>query len=217
MGQVMPAPAIKICGLSTPESLDAAIAARADWAGFVFFPASPRNVTLTQAAALGARAEARIGRVGLFVDADDAVIADALAAARLDVLQLHGHESPARAVELKARHGVPVWKALPVASADDVRAAEAYLGAVDLVLFDAKTPKGPLPGGMGLSFDWSLLSAWKAPLPWGLAGGLTPENVAEAVRQTGAPMVDCSSGVEGAPGVKDVDRIAAFAYAARNA
>jgi phosphoribosylanthranilate isomerase len=213
----MPVPAIKICGLSTPEALDAAIAARADYAGFVFFPASPRNVSLADAAALGARAEGRIARVGLFVDADDAAIAEAVAAARLDVLQLHGHEGPERAAALKARHGLPVWKALPVASADDVRAAGRYVGAVDLVLFDAKTPKGTLPGGMGLSFDWSLLSAWKAPLAWGLAGGLTPDNVAEAVRLTGTPMVDCSSGVESAPGVKDVDRIAAFAYAARNA
>ena len=149
-------------------------------------------------------------------DADDGTIADAIAAAGLDILQLHGHEPPERAAQVRAQFGLPVWKALPVASAADVASADAYAGATDLVLFDAKTPKGTLPGGMGLSFDWSLVAGWKGPIPWGLAGGLSPENVAEAVRLTGTPLVDTSSGVESAPGVKDVDRIAAFAYAARN-
>ena len=210
-------PAIKICGIASPAALDAVIAARADYAGLVFFPPSPRNVTLADAAALGARAAGRIGRVGLFVDADDALLADAVAAASLDAIQLHGKEPPERAAQLRARFGLPVWKALSIASADDVARAAAYVGAVDLVLFDAKTPKGTLPGGMGLSFDWSLLSAWKAPCAWGLAGGLTADNVAEAVRRTGAPLVDASSGVESAPGVKDADKVAAFCAAVRSA
>lgn len=211
----MTGPAIKICGIASPAALDAVIAARADHAGLVFFPPSPRNVTLADAAALGARAAGRIGRVGLFVDADDALLADAVSAASLDAIQLHGKETPQRAAELRARFGIPVWKALSIASADDVARAAAYVGAVDLVLFDAKTPKGTLPGGMGLSFDWSLLTAWKAPCAWGLAGGLSADNVAEAVRLTGAPLVDASSGVESAPGVKDAGKIAAFCAAVR--
>lgn len=208
--------AIKICGLTDAAALDAAIRARADYAGFNFFPPSPRHLTSADAAALSARAEGRIKRVGVFVDADDATIAEALAAARLDALQLHGDETPGRAAQLKAQFGLPVWKALAVTNADDVARAGSYAGAADLVLFDAKTPKGAmLPGGMGLSFDWSLVARWKGPLAWGLAGGLTPENVAEAVRLTGAPLVDTSSGVESAPGVKDGGRITAFAQAAR--
>lgn len=213
----MPTPLIKICGLKDPAALDAAIEARADYAGFVFFPRSPRNVSTAEAAALSARAEGRIQRVGLFVDADDATIAEAVTAARLDALQLHGQETPERASQLRARFELPVWKALSVASQDDVARAAAYAGAADLVLFDAKTPKGTLPGGMGLSFDWSLVANWKGASAWGLAGGLTPDNVAEAVSLTGAPLVDTSSGVESAPGVKDPDRIAAFCRAARSA
>jgi phosphoribosylanthranilate isomerase len=212
----MLAPEIKICGLSTPAALEAAIAARADYAGFVFFPPSPRNVRPAEAAALAARAEGRIARVGLFVDADDETIAAALAAARLDALQLHGSETPERAAQLKGRFGLPVWKALPVASAHDVARAASYAGAADRVLFDAKTPQGTLPGGMGLAFDWSLVAQWKGPIAWGLAGGLTPENVADAVRLTGAPLVDTSSGVESAPGVKDEDRIRAFCGSVRS-
>jgi phosphoribosylanthranilate isomerase len=211
----MPAPAIKICGVTTPDALDAAVAARADHVGFVFFPPSPRNLAPRDAAPLAARAADRIARVGLFVDADDAAIAEAVSAARLDALQLHGKETPARAAELRARFGLPVWKAVAVASAADVERAAAWVGAVDLVLFDAKTPKGTLPGGMGLAFDWSLLAGWKNRAPWGLAGGLNPANVAEAVSRTGAPLVDTSSGVESAPGIKDPALIAAFCRAAR--
>lgn len=207
--------AIKICGLTTPETLEATIQARADHVGFNFFPPSPRYLAPRDAAALAARAEGRISRVGLFVDADDAAIAEAVTAARLDAIQLHGQESPERAAQLKARFGLPVWKALSVASAEDVARAQAYVGAVDLVLFDAKTPKGALPGGMGLSFDWSLVANWKGPIAWGLAGGLTPDNVAEAIERTGAPLVDTSSGVETAPGIKDSGRIAAFCTAVR--
>jgi phosphoribosylanthranilate isomerase len=213
----MPTAAIKICGISTPESLEAAIRARAAHAGFVFFPRSPRNVTPAEAAVLSQRAQGRIGRVGLFVDADDAAIAEAVASARLDTLQLHGSETPERAAQLRTRFGIPVWKALSVATAEDAARASTYAGAVDLVLFDAKTPKGTLPGGMGLSFDWKLVANWKGPVAWGLAGGLNPENVAEAIRLTGTPLVDTSSGVESAPGIKDLNRIEAFARAVRSA
>ncbi|HCF1988286.1 phosphoribosylanthranilate isomerase [Pseudomonas aeruginosa] len=180
---------IKICGISTPEALDATIAARVDYAGLVFYPASPRAVTPNVAGALTARASGRIAMVGLFVDADDATIAEALAAARLDVLQLHGSETPERVAQFRARFGKPVWKALPIASASDLARAAAYAGAADLILFDAKTPKGALPGGMGLAFDWSLLAGYRSALPWGLAGGLNLANVAEAIQQTGAPLV----------------------------
>lgn len=213
----MPAPAIKICGITTPDALDAAIKARADYAGFVFFPPSPRNLSPRDAAALAERAQGRIKRVGLFVDAEDGLIGEAVTAARLEVLQLHGSESPERAARLRAQFGLPVWKAIPVASAEDILRASAYRDAADFILFDAKTPKGTLPGGMGLSFDWSLLAGNRGPLPWGLAGGLAPDNVAEAIRATGAGLVDTSSGVESAPGVKDIVRIAAFCTAARSA
>jgi phosphoribosylanthranilate isomerase len=209
--------AIKICGVTAPDALDAAIRAGADYVGFNFFPPSPRYLAPAQAPALAERAAGRIARVGVFVDADDAAIAEAAAAGRLDALQLHGAETPERAAQLRARFGLPVWKALPVACAADVARADAYAGAADLVLFDAKTPKGTLPGGMGLAFDWSLVARWHGPLAWGLAGGLTPDNAAEAVRLTGTPLVDTSSGVESAPGVKDSGRIAAFCAAARAA
>ena len=211
----MSAPAIKICGISTPETLDAAVAARADFVGFNFFAPSPRCVTLAQAAALGTRAAGRVTRVGVFVDASDAELGEAVASGALDALQLHGSETPARAAALKARFGLPVWKVLAVAARGDVRKAAAYAGAADFILFDARTPKGALPGGMGLAFDWDLLAEWNQALPWGLAGGLSSDNVAEAIRLTGAPLVDTSSGVESAPGVKNVDRIAAFCKAAR--
>ena len=211
----MPAPRIKICGITTPATLDAAIAGRADYVGLIFVPPSPRYLKPSAAAELAARAAGRIGKVGLFVDASDAAIAEAVAAARLDALQLHGSETPQRAAELRSRYALPVWKVISVASAADIARADAYAGAADLILFDAKTPKGSLPGGMGLVFDWSLLGAYRGALLWGLAGGLTTDNVAEAVALTGAPLVDTSSGVESAPGVKDVDKIAAFCKAAR--
>lgn len=213
----MPTAAIKICGISTAESLEAAILGRAAHIGLVFFAKSPRAVSPAEAAQLSERAAGRIGRIGLFVDADDALLGDAVGAARLDALQLHGSETPERAAQLRARFGIPVWKALSVASAADVAKAGAYAGAADLVLFDAKTPKGTLPGGMGLSFDWSLVANWKGTTAWGLAGGLDPVNVADAIRLTGAPLVDTSSGVESAPGAKDEGRIAAFCAAVRAA
>ena len=152
---------IKICGISTADALDACIAARADYCGFVFFPPSPRYLTPGQAAELAVRADGRIGKVGLFVDADDVAIGEAVAAARLDAIQLHGAESPDRVGQVKARFGLPVWKALPVACKADVTRAQAYCKVADLILFDAKTPKGALPGGMGLAFDWSLLSGYR--------------------------------------------------------
>ena len=210
-------PAIKICGISTPETLDAAIEARADFVGFVFFPPSPRHVDNWAVATLAGRAGGKVGRVGLFVDADDGFMADAIAAGRLDAVQLHGEETPERAAAAKARCGLPVWKAIAVAAPADVARAASYRDAADLILFDAKTPKGSaLPGGMGLSFDWSLLADWRGRPGWGLAGGLTPDNVGEAISATGTPLVDTSSGVESEPGVKDVDKIAAFCKAARN-
>lgn len=212
----MPAPRIKLCGLTDAAALDAAIAARADYAGFNFYPPSPRYLTPAKAMDLGARAAGRIGRVGVFVDAADAAIAEAVTAAQLNAIQLHGSESPQRAAELRAGFGLPVWRVIGVATADDIGKASAYVGAADFILFDAKTPKGTLPGGMGLAFDWNLLAGLKIALPWGLAGGLTSANVAEAARLTGAPLVDAASGIESAPGVKDPTRIAAFCAAARS-
>ena len=211
----MPIPALKICGLTTPETLDAAIAARAEWFGVMFVERSPRYAALDVAAELGQRAAGRIGRVGVFLDAGDAAIAEAVVAAKLDVLQLHGAETPQRCAALRARHGLPVWKVLSVSAGPDLDRAYDYVGAADLVLLDAKTPKGALPGGLGLTFDWNLLADWRAPLPWGLAGGLNPGNVAEAVRITGAPLIDASSGLETALGVKDPELIAKFCAAAR--
>lgn len=214
----MPAPLIKICGLTTPAAIDAAIAARADYIGLVSFPRSPRHLAPADAAALAARAAGRAKVVGLFVDPADSLIAELVAAAKLDVIQLHGEETPARAAAVRAMFGLPVWKALPVATTADVERAAAYTGAADLVLFDAKAPKDTaMPGGLGLVFDWTLLAAHKVPLAWGLAGGLSLANVAEAVRATKAPLVDVSSGVESAPGVKDEGLIAQFCKAARSA
>jgi phosphoribosylanthranilate isomerase len=214
----MPAPHIKICGLTTPAALEATIAARADYAGLVCFPPSPRHLALADAAAIAARAAGRIKLVGLFVDAAESLIAEMVAAASLDAIQLHGKEEPARVAAIRAAFGKPVWKAMAVSTAEDIARAEAFAGAADLILFDAKPPKGAaIPGGLGLVFDWTLLAGYKAPLPWGLAGGLSPANVGEAVHATKAPLVDVSSGVESAPGVKDPDLIAEFCTAARSA
>lgn len=212
----MALPQIKICGLTSVDAVQACIEARAEWCGLVFYPPSPRNLTPSDAALLAGPAAGRIGKVGLFVDADDLAIAEGVRAGALDAIQLHGHEPPERVAQVRQRFGLPVWKALPVTSAADVERASDYHGAADLILFDAKTPGGALPGGMGLSFDWSLVAHWKGPLPWGLAGGLNLANVAQAVRQTGARLVDASSGVETAPGMKDTGLIAAFCAAARS-
>lgn len=213
----MAQPGIKICGITTADALEAAITGRASHAGFNFYPPSPRYAPPATATELSRQAQGRIGRVGVFVHADDALLAEVLTAARLDALQLHGGESPERVAAVRRQFGLPVWKVLSIASHDDLAKATAYTDVADFLLLDAKTPKGTLPGGMGLSFDWSLLSGWKAPLPWGLAGGLSPRNVADAVRATGAALVDTASGVESSPGVKDAGLIAAFCAAARDA
>ena len=211
-------PAIKICGISTVEALDAAIEARAHYAGFVFFPPSPRHIDGHAASALAMRGGDRIGRVGLFVDADDGLIAESVKAGRLGALQLHGKETPERVAEVKARFGLSVWKAISIAGTRDVERAEAYRPVADFLLFDAKTPDdAALPGGMGLRFDWSLLDGWKGRPGWGLAGGLTPQTVAGAIQQLRPPLVDTSSGVESAPGEKDASLIHAFCEAVRNA
>ena len=213
----MSVPAIKICGISTAEALTAVIAGRAEYAGFNFCPRSPRHVSLDQVKALAAQADGRIRRVGLFVDEGDAAINAAVDAAQLDVLQLHGNESPARVAQLRAGLAIAVWKVISVVSRADLMRAAEYVGAADFILLDAKTPAGTLPGGMGLSFDWALLRGWRAPLPWGLAGGLTAANIGAAIAQTGAPLVDTASGVETAPGMKDPALITQFCAAVRAA
>jgi phosphoribosylanthranilate isomerase len=207
----------KICGLSTPETLAAAIAGGASHVGFVFFPPSPRNLTLDQAAALAAAVPDHVAKVGVFVDPDDALIDAALAAGRLDALQLH-KTAPARAAALRQRTKREIWAAVPVKTRADLDAARHYDGAADRILYDAKTPDGAaLPGGMGLRFDWRLLDGFRHPLPWALSGGLDSGNVAEAIARTGARLVDVSSRVETAPGIKDADKIVAFLRAVVNA
>lgn len=200
----------KICGLTTRETLDAAIAGGASHVGFVFFPPSPRNLDADRARALAARVPGHVRRVGVFVDPDDALIDTAVAAGRLDALQLH-KTAPGRVAELARRTGLESWAAVAVKTRADLDRAREYAGAAQRILYDAKTPDGAsLPGGMGLRFDWSLLDGFRHPLPWALSGGLDAGNVAEAIGRTGATLVDVSSGVESAPGVKDVDKIAAF-------
>ena len=212
----MAAARIKICGISTAETLDAVLAARADYVGFNFFAPSPRYVTPGVAASLAARAGSAVAKVGVFVDPDDALLDAVLAQVPLDLLQLHGAETPARVTEIRARTGLPVMKAVGVADATDLDALWDYGLVADMLLVDAKPPKdAALPGGNGLSFDWRLLVGRKWLVPWMLAGGLTPDNVAEAVRLTGARIVDVSSGVESAPGQKDAGLIGAFVAAAR--
>ncbi len=206
---------VKICGLTEAAHVDAAARAGAAYMGFVFFPRSPRHLTLPQAAALALRVPVGVARVGLVVDADDATLEAILREVPLDMLQLHGHESPARVAELRARFGLPVMKAVGVADAADLAAIADHAGVADQILIDAKPPKGTaLPGGNGLAFDWRLIAGRAWQRPWMLAGGLTPQNVAEAVRLTGARQVDVSSGVESAPGIKDPAAIAAFIAAA---
>lgn len=207
---------VKICGITDEEAMDAAIEAEADYVGLVFFPPSPRNVTPERAAELVEFTPGEVTKVGLFVDPDDAMLDSVLTRVRLDLLQLHGNEPPERIEAIRLEYGLPVMKVLSVAEAADLAAAEPYLAVSDRLLFDAKPPKGAaLPGGNAVSFDWSILAGRKWGLPWMLAGGLTPANVAEAVRISGASAVDVSSGVESAPGVKDPAKILAFIKAAR--
>ncbi len=208
----------KICGLSEPASLDAAVRGGASHVGFVFFSKSPRNVSLEQVAALALRVPDHVRRAGVFVDPDDDLVRHAVAAGRLDVIQLHGGESPARVAALKALTGAEVWKAIPVRTRADIDAACAYADVADLLLFDAKPPKGAdLPGGLGLRFDWRLLNGYRATSRWGLSGGLDPANVVEAIGITGAELVDVSSGVETSPGVKSVAKIEMFLKAVKEA
>ena len=209
-------PLVKICGLSTPAALDAALAARADMVGFVFFPKSPRSVGLEAARALGTRARGRARIVALTVDADDSLLASVIEALDPDILQLHGQESPDRVARVGARFGRLTMKAVGVAAPDDLAVAAAYEDVADFLLIDAKPPKGAVrPGGNGLPFDWRFARDFAPRRPWLLSGGLTPDNVAEAIRSTGARSVDVSSGVERAPGIKDEVKIAAFVAAAR--
>jgi phosphoribosylanthranilate isomerase len=208
-------PIVKICGLSSPETLLAAIEAGADMAGFVFFEKSPRHIDLETARTLGLLAQGRISKVALTVDADDATLDEIVDALAPDYLQLHGDETATRVAQVKARFGLPVIKAVGVARAGDVEAARAYESAADVILFDAKpAPDAPVPGGAGVAFDWDLLRNMSAA-NWMLSGGLDPNNVAEAIRRTGARAVDVSSGVERERGVKDTEKIAAFVKAAR--
>ncbi len=211
----MPDIAIKFCGLSRPEDVVAAAKAGARYVGFVFFAKSPRNVSVEQARALALEVPMGIAKVALVVNADNATLDAITAHVPLDMLQLHGSETPDRVAEIRARYGLPVMKAVGVADAADLAAIDAYSEVADQLLIDAKPPKdADLPGGNGLAFDWQLLAGRKYwTVPWMLAGGLTPDNVADAVRLTGAKQVDVSSGVEASPGVKDADRIAAFAAA----
>lgn len=206
---------VKICGLTEPSAVAAAVAAGAAYLGFVFFPKSPRNLTIAQARALALEVPMGVAKVALVVDADDATIAAILDQVPIDVLQLHGHESPERVAQVRARFGLPVMKAVGIAEAADLDRLPAYEAVADQILVDAKAPRGAaLPGGNGLAFDWRLIAGRKWDKPWMLAGGLTPDNVAAAVRLTGARQVDVSSGVESAPGVKDGALIGAFVAAA---
>lgn len=203
----------KICGLRSREALACAVDAGAAYVGFVFYPPSPRSVTLAEAADLAAQVPAGVIRVGLVVEAEDAVLDQLLATVPLDMLQCHGQESPARVAEIRSRSGLPVMKAIRVAEAADLDPAGDYAAVCDRLLFDAKPPKdlqNALPGGNGLAFNWRLLEGRDWGKPWMLAGGLAADTVAEAVQISGARAVDVSSGVESAPGIKDPEKIRAF-------
>jgi len=208
----------KICGLSTMETLDLAVAEGAALVGFNFFPKSPRYVTLAEAAALARRVRSGVRRVAVLVDPSDDFLAELIARVPLELLQLHGQETPKRVAEVTQRTGKPVMKVLSIAEAADLDAAAAYEPVAERMMFDAKPPpamKNALPGGNALAFDWKLLAARAFRRPWMLAGGLSPENLKEAASTSGAKAVDVSSGVESAPGRKDPDKIRAFLKAAR--
>jgi phosphoribosylanthranilate isomerase len=210
----MTATLVKICGLKTEAALEAALDGGADFVGLVFFPPSPRNIAPEAAAPLAARARGRAKIVALLVDPDDALIERVIGAVSPDLLQLHGEETPERVRAIRQRFGKDVMKAIKVKSAEDVAEASRYHGAADLLLFDARPPAGAdRPGGHGMTFDWRILQ--DAAHPYMLSGGLTPDNVAEAIRSTGARMVDVSSGVERVPGEKDAGLIRRFLAAAK--
>ncbi|HLZ68076.1 MAG TPA: phosphoribosylanthranilate isomerase [Aliidongia sp.] len=210
-------PTVKICGLSTEDTVEAAIGAGAGLVGFVFYPPSPRAVTPERAGRLVQAVPPTVAKVGLFVDPDDALLDRALSLAGLDMIQLHGQEPPGRVAQIRERFRRPVMKAIRVGAAADVDAAQRYLDVADRLLFDAQPPRRPgaLPGGNGEPFDWTLLAGRSWPLPWMLSGGLTIDNIAEAVRTTGAPAIDVSSGVETSPGIKDVGLIREFIATAK--
>ena len=207
---------VKICGLSAPDTLDAALDAGADMVGFVFFAPSPRNVSLHTARELGGRVKGRAEKVALTVDADDALLSNIVDVLRPDLLQLHGKETPARVGAIAQRFGLPVMKALPIETKADLGAIPSYLKVADRLLFDAQPPRDATrPGGLGKPFDWHLLENLDLSIPFMLSGGLDAANVGQAIGITRAPAVDVSSGVESAPGVKDADKIRAFIRAAR--
>jgi phosphoribosylanthranilate isomerase len=209
---------VKICGLKTPDALDVALDAGADMVGFVFFPPSPRNLSFKMAAALESRVRGRAKKVALTVDADDTLLAYVVDALGPDILQLHGTESPSRIAAIKAKFKLPVMKAIAVETKGDLAATARYAAVADHLLFDARAPRDATrPGGLGKSFDWRLLENLDSGLPFMLSGGLDAGNVGEAMRITRASGVDVSSGVESAPGVKDLDKIRAFIRAAREA
>ena len=207
---------VKICGLATVDDVRACADAGANYMGLVFFEKSPRNITLPAARELALAAPLGLAKVALVVNPSDAELDAIIATVPLDMLQLHGRETPERVAEVKARYGLPVMKAVGIADEDDLPKLESYFGVADQILVDAKPPKGgELPGGNGLSFDWRLIAGRRWPCPWMLAGGLTPENVAEAVKMTGAKQVDVSSGVEDAPGQKNAELIQKFVQSSR--
>jgi len=209
---------VKICGLSTPQALDAALDAGADMVGFVFFPPSPRHVPFETARLLAARVNGRAKKVALTVDADDATFDAVIEALRPDLLQLHGREPPARVAALNKRFGLPVMKAIAIEAPGDLAAITAYLAVADRLLFDARAPReASRPGGLGKPFDWHILQNLNPGVPFMLSGGLDTNNVGVALRVTRAPGVDVSSGVERAPGEKDAGKIRAFLKAARAA
>ena len=213
---MIPEVSVKICGLSKPEHVNAAAQAGAAYVGFVFFPKSPRNISVQQARALSLETPAGVAKVALVVNAGDAELDALTSGVPIDMLQLHGSESPERVSEIKTRFGLPVMKAVGISDAEDLAALTEYGQVADQILVDAKPPrKSELPGGNGLSFDWRLMTGRSWPVPWMLAGGLTCENVAEASRLTGATQVDVSSGVEIERGVKDADLIRHFVAAAQ--
>ena len=208
-------PRIKICGLTRADDIRLANELRVDMCGFVFFKASPRHLSDEQSAALAGQCAPFVERVVLLVDPDDDALDRAIGAVSPHRVQLHGEESPTRVAEIKRRTQRPVIKALGVATADDLKTAQAYEGIADWFLFDAKPPGDGLPGGNGEAFDWQVLDAYAGATPWLLAGGLTPDNVGQAIASTQAPMVDVSSGVETAPGEKDSKLMRAFVDAAK--
>jgi phosphoribosylanthranilate isomerase len=209
---------VKVCGLRTAADVDACAAAGVAYVGFNFFPRSPRFVAVDEARALALRSPPGTARVALTVDADDAVLDALTETVPLDILQLHGKETPERVAAVRARYGLPVMKAVGVGAAADLASIDAHARVADMLLIDARpAPGAALPGGNGVAFDWRLIAGRRWPVPWLLAGGLTPANLAEAVRLTGARAVDVASGVETAPGVKDAGLIAAFVAAAEAA